>query len=191
MRRILFLPVLALLFAASARAQIASFYVTYAPIRLSNVETGIILVPANGNETQYASYWANGVGGGVTINLIPLPVVSLGLDLRGSTKPGTLGADTGMIGLKLAIHPPAIPIKPYIEAAAGYLGTRTVSTSIPVGSTNNGTYVAWEVLGGIDYPVVSFLDVRAIEIGGGRGISTGSGSNASIFSVSSGVVVHF
>jgi hypothetical protein len=96
-----------------------------------------------------------------------------------------------MIGFKLGIHPPVIRIKPYVQASAGYLGTRTFSTSIPVGSTNNGTYIAWEILGGIDLPLMSHIDLRAIELGGGQGIGTGSGSNASLFTVNTGVAIHF
>jgi len=191
MRRTLLIPILLLFSAASSHAQAVSAYVTYSPIRLTNVETGTAFVPGAGNEIQYASYWANGFGGGITFNVIQLPFVSLGLDLRGSTKRGTLGADTGMAGLKLGIHPPIIHVKPYIEGAAGYLGTRTVSTSIPVGSTDNGTYITWEILGGVDYPLFRFLDLRGIEVGGGQGISHGSSSNASIFTINSGVVLHF
>lgn len=183
MRRNVLLVALVLFTAVAARGQAASLYVTYAPIHLTNVQTG-----AGG---QYTSYWANGVGGGITLNFLPLPVVSLGLDLRGSTRPGTVGADTATVGLKLGIHPPVLRVKPYVQASVGYLGTRTFSSSIPVGSTTNGTYITWEILGGIDYPVMHFVDLRLIELGGGQGISTGSGGNASLFTVNTGLVLHF
>jgi hypothetical protein len=182
MRRNLLIAALVVLAAAAAHAQVASIYVTYAPTHLTNVQTG--------TPPQYTTYWTNGFGGGVTVNFLPLPVVSLGLDLRGSTQPGTPGADTGQAGIKLTVHPPAFNVKPYVEAAAGYLGTRTVSTSTP-GSTHNGTYLTWEILGGIDYPLVHFLDLRLIEVGGGQAINTGAGVNPSLFTVNTGLVLHF
>ena len=168
---------------AVAHGQVAMVYVTYAPIHLSNVQTG--------NQAQYTDFWASGVGGGVTINFLPLPVVSLGLDLRGSTKPGTVGADTAMVGLKLGIRPPVIRIKPYVQASAGYLGTRTYSTSIATNSTSNNDYITWEILGGIDYPLMHFVDFRIVEVGAGQGWNTGSGGNANIFTVNTGLVLHF
>ncbi len=182
MRRIVTIAALFLLSVVAAHAQV-SVYVTYAPTHLTNVQTG--------SQGQTADYWASGVGGGVTLNFLPLPVFSLGLDLRGSTKPGTLGADTAMAGLKLGVHPPIIRFKPYVQASAGYLGTRTFSSSIPIGSTDNNTYIAWEILGGIDYPLMHSVDLRIIEVGGGQGINTGSGANANLFTVNTGLVVHF
>jgi hypothetical protein len=168
---------------ATARAQVASIYVTYAPTHLTNVQTG--------TPPQYTTYWSNGVGGGVTINFLPLPVISLGVDFRGSTRPGTPDADTAQAGIKLTVRPPVIRAKPYVEAAAGYLGTRTVRTSSPLGSTANGNYITWEILGGIDYPVLHFVDLRLVEVGGGQAINTGSGVNPSLFTVNTGLVLHF
>jgi hypothetical protein len=77
-----------------------------------------------------------------------------------------------MVGLKLGIHPPVIRIKPHVQASAGYLSMRTFSPSIPVDSTNNGTQIIWEILGGIDFPLVHFVDLRLIESGGEQGIDT-------------------
>jgi hypothetical protein len=182
MRRYLLIAFLAVFTASAVHAQVASIYVTYAPTHLTNVQTG--------NPPQYTTYWSNGIGGGVTLNFLPLPVLSLGLDFRGSTRPGTPGADTAQAGLKLTVRPPVINFKPYVEAAAGYLGTRTLSTSTP-GSTANGTYATWEILGGVDYPLIHFIDVRLIEVGGGQAINTGSGTNPSLFTINTGLVLHF
>jgi hypothetical protein len=177
---VVLLAFLSLFPARSAHAQAFSVYVTYAPLRASNVATG------SGQETNF---WANGVGGGVTVNVLPLPAISLGFDFRGSTRPGTDGADTGMAGIRLGIHPPVIRIKPYIEAAAGYLGTRSFNAASS-GSTYNNHYVAYEIIGGVDYPLMRFLDLRAIEIGGGTAYNT-SGTNASILTINTGLVLHF
>lgn len=171
--------------AVAAHAQ-TSVYVTYSPTHLTNVATGTFR-----GQQQYTGYWKSGIGAGVTLGILPAHFFSVGLDMRGSTRPGTFGFDTVMVGLKLGVHPPSIRIKPYIQASAGYLGTRTVSTPGPVGSTHDGHYAAWEILGGLDYPLTHFVDLRVIELGGGQGISTGSGSNAGLFTVNTGLVVHF
>jgi hypothetical protein len=179
-----------------AHAQIASIYVTSSNTRFSNVETGVTFNAA-GDQDQYANFWSSGIGGGVTINFLPLPIVSLGLDVRGSTRPGTVGSDTALVGLKLGVHPPLIRIKPYIQASAGYVATRTVNVSTtnpPVGGlsgTFTNKYAAYEILGGIDYPLVHFVDARLIEIGGGKVILNGSANSPSLFTINAGLVFHF
>jgi hypothetical protein len=195
-RRLLLLAALVLA-PIAARAQVAEIYATLTIPHASNVQTGAVYSAATGMYTnQYTSFTAAGIGGGVTLNFLPLPVVKLGLDLRGSTKPGTVGVDKVLSGLKLTIKPPAIKMKPYVEAAAGYLGTRTVNVSSnplgagTVGGTFENKYAVYEILGGIDYPLVHFVDFRVIEIGGGHSLLDGS-QGASLFTVSTGLVLHF
>jgi hypothetical protein len=127
--------------------------------------------------------------------------VKLGFDFRGSTHPGTVGADTAMGGFKVGFNPPLIHLKPYIEAAGGYVATRTVNISTSasnpsqtIGGTFSNKYAAWEILGGIDYPLIKFVDLRLIEVGGGTGVSVPGfsvGPNISLFTVNTGLVVHF
>jgi hypothetical protein len=197
MRLSLPLAVLLAILTASAHAQIAEVYVTSSNHRFSNVETGVTYTSTAGYQDQYTSFWTSGIGGGVTLNFLPLPLVSLGLDVRGSTKSGTVGADTGLIGLKLTAKPPAIHIKPYVQVSAGYVATRSVNVSninpSPGGNSSTFTnkYAAYEVLGGIDLPLVHFVDLRLIEIGGGQGILGGSTGNPSLFTINSGIVLHF
>ena len=178
----------ALLLAPSAHAQFLSVYGTFSPTHLSSVQTGV----NSTNQEQYASFWAYGVGGGATVGLIPLGPIRLGADFRGSTKPGTSGADTFLVGLKLGIRLPFINLKPYVQGSVGYLATRTPNFSIAA-STFTNQYLAYEIFGGIDYQLVHFVDLRIIEIGGGQGIPIGIGSspNASLLTVSTGVVLHF
>ncbi|HWB33030.1 MAG TPA: hypothetical protein VG714_07655 [Acidobacteriaceae bacterium] len=185
MRRIALLAVLLLCPAMYARAQ-ASIYIESSNIRLSDVPGGSISSPS-GPTQQYDTYWASGIGGGVTVNILPLPIVSLGVDLRGSTKSGNNGADTAMVGLKLGVHPPVLPIKPYVQFSTGYLATRT-----PGGSgTITNKYLAYEVFGGIDYPLMHFVDFRVIEIGGGGVVDSGSSNSPTLFNVNTGLVLHF
>ena len=187
MRRSIAIAALVLLSAVAAHAQLASVYVTYSPTHLSNVPSGT----APNGQTQYTSFWASDIGGGVTVNFLPLPLITLGWDLRGSTRSGTNGMDTVLGGIRLGIHPHVIRAKPYIQASTGYLGTRTFNQSSPPGpSPYTNHYFAYEILGGIDYPLTHFIDVRMIEIGGGKVISTGP-NTPGLFTLNSGLVVHF
>jgi hypothetical protein len=187
MRQNLLLSVLLIASAsAAARAQVAEVYVTSANVHVTNVPSGSAGNPLT---TRYDTFWASGVGGGVTVNFLPLPIVSLGFDLRGSTKPGTTGADTAMVGLKLGVHPPIIRIKPYIQGSVGYVAARTPSAAN--GSSLTNKYLAYEVFGGIDYPLAHFIDFRVIEIGGGGVISSGSSNSPGIFNIDTGLVIHF
>jgi hypothetical protein len=198
MRRLFLLAVLAPLFVTCLQAQIA-VYLTSSNGHFSNVQTGSVLTGGSFQE-RYASFWTSGVGGGVTLNFLPLGPVKLGFDFRGSTRPGTTGADTAMGGVKLGISPPLIRLKPYIEAAGGYVATRTpnVTTSSTnpsqtVGGTFTNKYAAWEILGGLDYRLVKFVDLRIIEVGGGTGVGFGgpNNPNLTLFTLNSGLVVHF
>ncbi len=108
-----------------------------------------------------------------------------------STRPGTNGMDTVLGGIKLGIHPHVIRAKPYIQGSIGYVGTRTVNQSAPPGpSPYTNHYLAYEIMGGIDYPLAHFIDVRIIEIGGGKVVNTSSNA-PSLFTLNSGLVVHF
>jgi hypothetical protein len=184
---------------ASARGQ-AAIYVTSSSSRFSNVQTGSVST-ASGYQEQYASYWASGIGGGVTLNFLSAGVAKLGFDFRGSTKPGTNGADTAMGGIKLAFNPPLLHFKPYVQASGGYVATRSVNISTSpsspgqiVGGSFTNRYAAWELLGGIDYRLVPFLDLRLIEVGGGSGLAIPGSANQphlTLFTVNTGVVFHF
>ncbi len=192
MRRTVLLIAPLLLSVASVHGQVA-LYVTSSSDHLTNVETGSRVVGSS-NQEQYAGYWASGIGGGLTLNFRPLGPVKLGFDFRGSTRPGTTGADTAMGGIKLGVNPPVIRIKPYIEGSAGYVATRTVNVSAGAnGGTFNNRCVGWEILGGVDYPLVHFVDFRVIEIGGGKAypILGTTSSNLSLLTINTGLVFHF
>ena len=187
MRHRLLLLTLAFAFSCAAGgAQISEIYVTSSNLRASNVPSG---TAGNPPVTKYDTFWASGIGGGVTLNFLPLPIVSLGIDLRGSTKPGTTGADTALVGVKLGVHPPLLRVKPYIVGSTGYVATRTPSAGNGASVTNK--YLGWELAGGVDYPLVHFVDFRAIEIGGGGVVAAGSGNTPSLFHINTGLVFHF
>ncbi|HEV2644955.1 MAG TPA: hypothetical protein VGU46_01180 [Acidobacteriaceae bacterium] len=201
MRRSILLVALVALSASLAQGQV-SVYLTSSTARLSGVETGDVQSGGSHHE-QYADFWASGVGGGVTFNFLSGPV-KLGIDLRGSTRPGTAGADTAFAGFKVGFNPPVIPLKPYIQASGGYVGTRTVnvstvssggSSSATVGGTFTNRYAAWEIVGGVDYRLAKLVDLRLIEVGGGKGSDIFGGLSSapgiSLFTINSGLVVHF
>ncbi len=91
--------------------------------------------------------------------------------------------------MKLGVHPPLIHIKPYIQGSAGYVALRTPSATNGASLTNK--YLAWELAGGVDYPLVHFIDLRLIEIGGGAVLNSSANNAPSLFSINSGVVFHF
>lgn len=193
MRKIIVIAALFLLSSVAAHAQAVSIYATSSSAHFTNVQTGSVLT-GSGYQEQYANFWASGVGGGVTLNFLPIGPVKLGFDFRGSTRPGTAGADTAMAGFRVAFNPPLIHLKPYVQASGGYVGTRTVNLTQTVGGTFTNKYAAWEILGGVDVPIASILDLRLIELGGGTGMTVGLSSsqpNISLFTVNTGLVLHF
>lgn len=176
-RRVFFTLALLIFSTSIAYAQ-GEFYITWSNTHFTNIASG----------AQQTNFWASGIGGGATVTFLPLPVVSLGMDIRASTRPGTDGADTALAGIKLAIHPPGLPFKPYIQVSGGYAGTRT--TRVPGGGSVSNHYAAWEILGGVDYPLAHMVDWRVIELGGGQAVNTGT-SSPSLFTVNTGLVIHF
>jgi hypothetical protein len=185
------------------RAQLFSVYGTFSDLHLSNVPTGTSYGLAGAFTNNYASPNSPGVGGGVTLRLMRLGPLALGVDLRGSTKPGTPGADSALGGLKLSFKPPVGPLKFYVQGSGGYIESRTFNTTTyrqdppgPISQPALNRYAAYEVLGGIDYHFVHFFDLRLVEFGGGKAIvpsttdSVGKPS-ATLFTVNTGLVFHF
>jgi hypothetical protein len=195
MRRFLLLGSLALALVPAAGAQLLSVYGTFSDTQFSNVQSSV--PPTNTGTYQTTSFWGAGVGGGVTFGVLPVGPVHIGLDFRGSTKPGASGGDTAFGGLRIGLKLPVIRIKPYVQGSGGYVVTRTAA---PASSSNtSGTitnqYAGYEIFGGVDYPIVHFIDFRVIEIGGGQAYtidtSTYAINHISLFSINTGVVVHF
>ncbi len=187
------------LWAARAHGQIVSVYGLFNPQHVTNVQTGSVY--SNGSYTeQTTSYWAPAVGGGVTFNFLNLHIIKLGIDARGTTKPGTSGADTAQGAIRLGFQPPVLKIKPYVQVGVGYLGTRTTNVSTnpggsgTVGGTFTNKYATYGFQAGIDDPLAPFLDWRLIELGVSHALNTGittSAGNANVFSVATGLVLRF
>jgi len=211
MRRLLLFVLAAGLFPAVAHAQGLSIYFTSVNTRFSNVQNGQNYNNTTATYTNlFTTSWPPEFGGGVTFNAVKAGPLNLGLDFRGSTDHSTTGADTAMFGPRLALRVPIIHIKPYIEAAGGYVATRTNGTiatpgggnsTATIASTITNQYAAWEIFGGVDVPILSHLDFRAVEIGGGKGYLANAGvtninftntnTQISLLSIDTGIVVHF
>ena len=197
MRRLL-LPLLVLALSTVAHAQIFSAYATFSGTNATGLVNGNAGNVTSGYFPTTTTHFSPGVGGGVTFGVLPIGPVHIGLDLRGSTKPGKDGADLILAGPRLGLKLPVIRLKPYVEAAGGYLRTRTtlVNSGLPAGTQLTAQYGAWEALGGIDYPLLPVLDFRMIEFGAGKAYEFSAAGvsgtyTVSLFTINSGLVLHF
>jgi len=197
MRRLLPLLVLAISTSA-APAQVFSAYATFAGTNSSGLVNGNTGSVTTGYTTTTTTHFSPGVGGGVTFGILPIGPIHLGFDLRGSTKPGNDGADLVLAGPRVGLKLPVIKLKPYVQVSGGYLRTRTtlVNSGLPAGTQLTAQYGAWEVLGGVDIPLLPVLDLRLVEVGGGKAYEfSAAGVNGtytvSLFTVNSGLVLHF
>ncbi len=89
------------------------------------------------------------------------PVVSAGFDVRGEFLHGNgQSLDSGLAGLRVAVHPPVFPLKPYVEALGG-VGRADVANAT---STN----AQYRIVGGIDWTILPRIDWRVVEFSGGE-----------------------
>ena len=101
-----------------------------------------------------------------------LGLIAVGLDVRGSflRRGETNGAGSSQSlntlegGVRLAVTPHVLPIKPYVEALAGY-GSLTAGQGSARTSASHGAY---QFLGGVDLTFFPRLDWRVVEFSYGR-----------------------
>ncbi len=100
--------------------------------------------------------------------------ISLGGDLRGTflTRNG-FNYFTGAAGPRIAIKPPVLPIRPYVEGLIGVASVRDGN-----GSTSS-TNLNYQILGGVDMTILPHVDWRLIEFD--YSAASGSSVNAKIF----------
>jgi hypothetical protein len=110
-------------------------------------------------------------GGTVGIYYDPLhaPLVSAGLDLRGSFV-GSSGIEaiSGLIGPRVQIRPHIVPLQPYIEGLVGV-------AHVELGQGNDATKLQYEVVAGADWTILPRIDWRVVEFSYG-GLSGFDGS---------------
>ena len=175
-------------------------YGTVTDVNANNVPTSALIVCPATNTNCPATYYAVNIHGnqavataGITLNFLRLPVVKLGLDVRGSLHFGTNGVDTALGGLKLTIHPPFLNIRPYLQGSVGYLGTTAtdLGSASVTETTTHANYVATEVFAGLDLPLLPILDLRVLEIGAGHAINSVDSTKPTFVTASAGLVLHF
>jgi len=137
------------------------------------------------------NFWAGGGTLGIHDDFLTLGPLKLGSDVRGfiqhsSNSHNSYGNQLrgGLVGLRLGLHAPLIPFKPYIQAEVG-----GVSTNYGQNSSRTGNF-AYQVQLGADFTVFPHLDVRA-EYGGGELVSVFGSGNVTLQQVGAGAVVRF
>jgi hypothetical protein len=138
--------------------------------------------------TVSSSNWFYGPGAGLYYDALHLGPISLGADLRGDILSGSnQDYRSGLFGLRLAVKPPVLPIKPYIQASVGVGATKpTGASSIPLHYTTKFQY---QIAGGLDFTIFPHVDFRAVELGYARMTGISTGTPASLFTVSTGLVL--
>ena len=118
-------------------------------------------------------------------------LIAVGLDVRGSflRSGDTHGAGSNQSlntvegGVRFAITPHVLPIKPYAEALGGYGGLTTGQGA----SRTSASHAAYQFLGGVDFTFFPRLDWRVVEFSYGR--LSGLGSTYAPKTVSTGLVL--
>jgi opacity protein-like surface antigen len=110
------------------------------------------------------SAWYHGFTLGGYDNMAGGGPIHLGFDLRGSYGAGSQHSYRSiLIGPRLDVKPPVLPIRPYLQAEIGLGGTEDNRPSAFKAHYNNK--LAYGVIGGLDYTVLPRVDVRVPEIG--------------------------
>ena len=119
-----------------------------------------------------------------------LGLIALGYDVRGSflRRGDTHGADSSEslnsveVGVRAAVTPHVLPIKPYVEALVGY-GGLTVGQGV---ARESASHAAYQFLGGVDLTFFPRLDWRVVEFSYGR--LSGLGDTYAPKTISTGLV---
>ena len=135
--------------------------------------------------------WYKGFAGGVYGNFLKAGPVHLGLDLRGSFQAGDqYGYRNFLVGPRLEIKPPLLPIKPYIQASVGVGGNEYNGTSRL--QTHYSSKLQYGFIAGLDYVLIPHLDLRLAEVGYLRMSAITSGPPApaiNLVTVGAGIVL--
>ena len=118
-------------------------------------------------------------------------LIALGLDVRGSflRRGDTNGADSSQAlntlegGVRVAVTPHVLPVKPYAEALGGYGGL----TTGPATARTSGSHFTYQFLGGVDFTFFPRLDWRVVEFSYGR--LSGLGDSYAPKTLSTGLVL--
>ncbi len=140
---------------------------------------------ANKNTT-----WLYGPGVGVYDDFLHFGPLRAGVDLRGDFLYGSDQKRFRSIlgGVRVAVKPPILPFKPYIQGSIGAGGIKNTSN---LTANRYSTKFEYQVTGGVDTTILPRIDWRAIEVGYGRmpGVGSAAGTpNSSMLTISTGIV---
>lgn len=157
---------------------------------VARAQTGIYAEFTGGKVSAANTTWMYGPTVGLYHDT-GLGPIALGLDVRGSflrrgdsNGPGSnQSLNTLQSGVRLAVTPHVLPIKPYVEALGGY-GGLTTGQGVARTSSSHFTY---QFLGGLDFTFFPRLDWRVVEFSYGR--LSGLGDSYAPKTLSTGLVL--
>jgi hypothetical protein len=177
------LCVLGIMSSVAAHAQ-TGIYATFDASRRSS--TNVFLSPPTAADNT-ATAWLYGPTVGFYYDFLHLGPVHLGSDVRGEfVHGGGFTRDSFLVGARLSVHPPLLPVKPYLQASVGLAHSKGI---ISGNYSNNPEY---QIAGGVDFTILPRIDWRVLEVGGGSllNYTYGSGVNQTnnIVTFSTGIV---
>jgi hypothetical protein len=177
--------------AVAARAQVG-LYVNPVGIHVSNsqADTGPFAFLGNGNTSR--TFYGVNLGG--YYEFFHGAKGDVALDVRDSiTKSNNATLNSFLFGLHVAAKPTKYGLKPFAQVSVGVGTTKPPTSSVHL---SRGTY---GIYGGVDYPLNSHVDFRAVEVSysslstvssGNFGGTTSFGASR-LFGVSTGLVFRF
>jgi hypothetical protein len=145
----------------------------------------------NATHDPSVAAWYKGFAGGAYGNFLHAGPARIGLDLRGAFEAGDqYGYRNFLVGLRLEVKPPLLPIRPYIQASVGVGGNEYNGTSRL--QTHYSSKLQYGFIGGLDYVLVPHVDLRVAEVGYLRMSAITSGTPApaiNLVTVGAGVVL--
>lgn len=165
-------------------ALLGSFFLASTP---SKAQIGVYgqLSATHAPGTWYKGFTLGGYG-----NMLNAGPIHLGVDLRGSYQTTTnYHYRNFLIGPRLEVKPPLLPLRPYVQAEVGFGGSTFTG---PATSNHYNNKLQYGVLGGIDFTVLPHIDLRVPEVGYLRmtGVSSnGTVPNTNLLAVGVGLVV--
>lgn len=130
-----------------------------------------------GDSKESGSNGYYGGTAGIYDDFLHLGPVRAGLDLRGGlARGGNLDYRNALVGVRVAVKAPILPLKPYAQASLGVGETKyTGAAAVGITSQYSGKLI-WQAYGGLDMNIFPHIDFRVIEVGFGKQ-STATGFN--------------
>jgi hypothetical protein len=132
----------------------------------------------NATHDPSTTSWYTGFTAGVYGDFIHAGPVRAGLDLCAAYAKGNqYGYRDFLIGPRLEVNPPLLPIRPYAEALVGIGGAEYKGTSRL--ATHYDNKFQYGLAGGLDWHLISRIDLRVAEVEYLR-MSSSSSQNTSV-----------